>query len=319
MVAIASHQAYGHLFVERGCRVRLGVKIPNIGPGALSEPGMVAMARLAEDAGVDALHLSDHVVLVEGATSRYPFTPDGTFPWPPDLDVYDPMASCAWIAAHTSKVHVGPSVLVLPQRQPLEVAKTAATIDRLSGGRLFLGVGAGWLAEEFAALGQDFATRAGRLEEGIAILRRVWSGDTSAFDGEHLRFGHGVHCRPLPERPGGIPLLVGGMSRAALRRAATVGDGWIAIVGGPRSDLDGLSDALRHLDELRAAAGRRDAAFRTVARVIGVAPGDLPGLPEWVAELAALGFDEVAVDPLWRDLDEVAGLLRDCREAVHAV
>jgi hypothetical protein len=108
------------------------------------------------------------------------------------------------------------------------------------------------------------------------------------------------------------------MSRAALRRAATVGDGWIAIAGGPRPDVDGLSDALRSLDDLRAAAARSDAAFRTVARVVGLGPGELSGLPEQVAELAALGFDEVAVDPLWRDLDEVAGLLQGCRDVVRA-
>src|SRR3954469_25709988 len=121
---------------------RLGCRLPNMGHHPL-RPGLVAMAQAAEAAGVDAAHVSDHVVLVDRATSRYPFTEDGVFPFAVDSDWFDPMATCGWIAAAPERLEVGPSVLVLPQRHPLEVAKTAATIDRLSGGRLFLGVGAG--------------------------------------------------------------------------------------------------------------------------------------------------------------------------------
>ncbi|GCD96991.1 TIGR03619 family F420-dependent LLM class oxidoreductase [Embleya hyalina] len=293
---------------------RLGVAVANTGERAV-RPGVVAMATTAEEAGADSLHISDHVLLVEGATSRYPYAEDGRFPWPPDLDVFDPLVACAWIAAHTRRVEVGPSVLVLPQRHPFEVAKTAATIDRLSGERLFLGVGAGWLAEEFAALGRDFPSRVARMHEAVEVLRRAWSGDRRAYEGEHFRYGPGVHCRPLPARPGGVPLLFGGMSKAALKRAATMGDGWIALAT-PSQSPRGPGESLRRAEELLHTAGRGRDRFRAVLRITATTPQDLPDLPERVVEYAALGFDEIVVDPLWRDLDEAAGVVGACRRAL---
>ncbi|MGW1991455.1 TIGR03619 family F420-dependent LLM class oxidoreductase [Embleya sp. NPDC001921] len=293
---------------------RLGVAVANTGERAV-RPGVVAMAGIAEAAGADSLHISDHVLLVEGATSRYPYAADGKFPWPPDLDVFDPLVACAWIAANTQRVEVGPSVLVLPQRHPFEVAKTAATIDRLSGGRLFLGVGAGWLAEEFAALGQDFSSRVGRMHEAAEVLRRAWSGDRRAYEGKHFQYGPGVHCRPLPARPGGVPLLFGGMSGAALKRAAAMGDGWIALAT-PSAAPTEAGERLRRVEELLGLAQRDRDRFRAVLRITATTPDDLPDLPERVVEYAAQGFDEIVVDPLWRDLDEAAGVLSACRSAL---
>jgi probable F420-dependent oxidoreductase len=289
----------------------LGVKILNTGPAA-ALPGLAAMAQVAEQAGAAAAHVSDHVVLVEGAQSRYPFSADGTFSWPPDIDVYDPLVTCAWIAAHSTTLSVGPSVLVLPQRHPLEVAKTVATLDRLSEGRMFLGVGAGWLAEEFAALGQDFATRVGRMEESIAVLRRAWSGDTRAFEGDFVQIPSGVYCRPLPVRSEGVPIMLGGMSSAALRRAAAVGDGWIAIADADGDDNDRLRGALTRLDGFREQYHTTGRFFRRVARVVGVSADDRARMPQRVAQLAEIGFDEVAIDPGWDNLNDTGELLARC-------
>ncbi|WP_460955612.1 TIGR03619 family F420-dependent LLM class oxidoreductase [Parasphingorhabdus pacifica] len=302
----------------------LGVKITNTGEQALDQPGMAAMARVAEQNGAESGHISDHVVLVEGSQSHYPFSADGVLPWPNDLDVYDPLVACGWIAAATETLRPTTSVLVLPMRHPLALAKTVATIDRLSGGRMVLGVGAGWLAEEFNALGWDFATRGRRMDESIEVLRRAWTGDTAAFDGEHFQFDAGVHCRPLPVRDGGVPLLIGGMGQAAFRRSARVGDGWLALVDlhrdlGGRQRADGLARLAAKLADLEArlaAIGRDRGDFHAAVKLIGVGPDQLELLPEVACELAAIGFDEVVVDPMWRDLEEAAAVVRECRAAL---
>ncbi|MCX9192395.1 TIGR03619 family F420-dependent LLM class oxidoreductase [Carbonactinospora thermoautotrophica] len=295
---------------------RLGCKLPTTGQAPLS-PGLVTMAGVAEQAGVDAVHVSDHVVLIDGATSAYPFSPDGAFPWPADTDWYDAFVCCAWIAAATERIEVGPSVLVLPQRHPLEVAKVTASIDRLSGGRMFLGVGAGWLAEEFEALGWEFATRIPRMKEAIEVLRLAWAGTGEAYRGEHYEVPAGTQCRPLPVQRGGVPVLLGGMSRAALRRAATYGDGWIALARVDDLDLDRLRGHIETLRRLREELGR-DGAFRTVVRLVSYGEVDLRRLPGLSVELAEAGFDEVVVDPGWRDLDAAGAVLSACRRALGA-
>lgn len=290
---------------------RLGCRVPNMGelPG---RHGLAEMARVAEDAGADAAHLSDHVVLPERTESRYPFTPDGSFPFPCRDDWYDVLTSCAWIAASTSSLEVGPSVLVLPQRHPLEVAKTAATLSRLSGGRLFLGVGAGWLREEFDALGRDFDNRVTGMNESIRILRDAWEGDADGFDGEVWDIPSGLHCRPLPDS---IPLLIGGMSKSALRRAAA-NDGWIALVGAD-ADLDALERKVRALRDLRAEAGD-DGPFRTVVRVMSYG-GSADETAASIRELVAMGFDEVVIDPGWDDLVRAGELIGRARAVIDAL
>lgn len=296
----------------------VGVKIPNSGSLA-SEPGLAVMARVAEAAGASSLHLSDHVVLVDGATSHYPFAPDGVFPWPVDSDWFDAMASCAWVLAATERVTVGPSVLVLPQRDPLEVAKTAATLDRLSGGRLFLGVGAGWLQEEFAALGRDFSTRGPRLEEGIDVLRLAWSGTGGPYAGRLLTVPSGVHCHPTPLRPAGVPVYVGGMSRAALRRAAERGDGWVALHDLSVRDTSGLLDLLRQLEARLAESGRARSDFHATVRLVGRSGDQAGELPRMAAMLGGAGFDEVVIDPGWHDLERAQEVIAMCCAQLEVV
>jgi probable F420-dependent oxidoreductase len=270
------------------------------------------MARVAEDAGADALHLADHIVLPESSTSTYPFTADGRFPFAPDSDWYDVFASCAWAAAVTSTVQVGPSVVVLPQRNALEVAKVSSTLSRLSGGRFFLGVGAGWLREEFVALGRDFDHRAAAMLEGIDVLRLAWSGSGHGYVGEHNQVPEGTHCRPVPA-PGGVPVLLGGMSNAALRRAARHGDGWIALMGA-REDVGALGAKLDKVRDLRADY-ELSASFHAVIRVVNYG-GSATESADHVRELVELGFDEVVIDPGWDDLDHAARLIALCRRSL---
>jgi alkanesulfonate monooxygenase SsuD/methylene tetrahydromethanopterin reductase-like flavin-dependent oxidoreductase (luciferase family) len=190
---------------------------------------------------------------------------------------------------------------VLPQRDPLLLAKTAASIDWLSGGRLLLGVGAGWYAEEFDALGWDFGTRGRRMNESLEVLRACWTGRPPEFEGEFFRIPTGVLCFPKPPRPGGIPLLVGGMTEVALERAAKLGDGWLALTRWEDLDAGALSQKLERVHSSRPPGLPR---LRTVLRVSGVIEADaVRATRRTLVALAPLGFDEIAIEPPWHDLD----------------
>lgn len=289
---------------------RLGCRLPNMGP-LPRRHGLGNMAAVAEQAGAHALHLSDHVVIPETTVSRYPFTPDGTFPFAYDSDWYDVFVACTWAAAATSTIEVGPSVLVLPQRNALEVAKFASSLSQLSSGRFFLGVGAGWMQEEFEALGKKFDNRAAVMLEGIEVLRLAWSGSGNGYAGEHIHVPEGIHCRPRPTQDG-VPVLMGGMSRAALRRAALYGDGWIALVSA-HDDLGDVAAKLHALQDHRD-EHQLSAPFRTVVRVMNYS-GSAEETAHHLGELWDLGFDEVVIDPGWEDLDGAARLIEACRSA----
>lgn len=261
--------------------MRLGAKVPNLGPGAL-DPGITGSARQLEAAGFESLWLSDHIVIPGVTRSRYPFSPSGVSPSPPDTAWFDAVVSLAQVAAVTERAEIGIGVAVLPLRNPVEFAKQMASIDALAGGRVVLGVGAGWLAEEFEALGVPFSSRGSRLDEGIELLRSCWTGRPPAFDGAHFQLPADLHCYPTPVHE--IPILIGGMSPAALRRAATTADGWFAYLRADAPDVSSVEAAVHRL------SGRR-----VVVRIggpIGLAASHL-------AALADLGVDDVVVDVDW--------------------
>ena len=154
--------------------MKIGVQIPN-NSDKPRQIGLTKMGRLAEDAGADSLWVNDHLLMVEGGRSPYPFTPDGAIPWPMDMPWYECLTAASFLAASTSRCRIGTSVLILPQRNALELAKTTATLDALSGGRFVLGIGAGWFAEEIEALGYRFcylAANAGEVDpDSVRALR----------------------------------------------------------------------------------------------------------------------------------------------------
>jgi probable F420-dependent oxidoreductase len=198
--------------------MKIGMQTPN-NSAKPREIGLTKMGRLAEDAGADSLWVNDHLLMVEGGRSPYPFTPDGAIPWPMDLPWYECLTAASFLAATTSRCRIGTSVLILPQRNVLELAKTTATLDALSGGRLILGIGVGWFAEEIEALGYRFETRGRRTDEMIEVLRRCWTGRPRAFEGGEIVVQEDLVFEPRPSQPNGPPILVGGMSRTALGRA----------------------------------------------------------------------------------------------------
>jgi len=294
----------------------LGCEIPNSGP-TLGRISLTRMVQEAEEAGAATLWVSDHLLMVEGARSRYPYSPDGSIPWEMRTDFYEALACCAWMLARTERAEVGTSVLVLPQRNPLEVAKVAATLDRLSGGRFLLGVGAGWLEEEVEALGFRYKTRGRRTDEAIQVLRAGWTGEPDAFQGREVQVPEGVLSYPVPTRAEGVPVLIGGMTEAALQRAARLGDGWIAVAGTDVTGEDDLEAALARLSLLREKSERQALSFRRIAKLQAAGSRAAEAeLPTAARRLALLGFDDVIVSPDWSSVKRARELLASTLEAV---
>ena len=204
--------------------MRIGLHALGIGTGARPEI-IRAVAAVAEAAGFATLWAGEHVVMVDEPRSTYPYSADGRIAVPADADWLDPLLALTYAAAATGQIGLGTGVLLLPEHNPVLAAKQIATLDVLSGGRLTLGVGVGWSAEEFAALGVPFARRAARTAEYIAALRTLWSQDVATFHGEFVHFD-AVRVYPKPVRGGRIPVVAGGNSDAALRRVAALADGW---------------------------------------------------------------------------------------------
>jgi probable F420-dependent oxidoreductase len=205
--------------------MRVGLMFANGGRSA--EPEHAAqVAQSAEATGFESLWTVQHVVMPVSHASSYPYSSSGTVPGGAAVAIPDPLVWLGWVGARTSTIRLATGVLILPQQHPLVIAKQAATLDRLTGGRVLLGVGAGWLEEEYAALDSDFAARGPRMDEAIEVLRRAWSSGEAEFKGQHLAFSP-VHVEPKPKSR--IPIVVGGHSAAAARRAGRIGDGFFPL------------------------------------------------------------------------------------------
>jgi probable F420-dependent oxidoreductase len=281
--------------------LRLGAKVPNTGP--VFRLGVARMATMLESAGFDSIWTSDHVVFPRDVRSRYPFAADGRITWPVDVDYLEPVVALSAMTSITAKAELGTSVLILPTRNPILFAKQAACVDTISGGRLVLGVGVGWLREEFEALGADFDARGAVLDEWISVARRCWTGTVEPFEGRFYRLAEAIFCRPTPARH--VPVLIGGMSRYAQERAGRIGDGWLAQYSLDDLSESGIADGLAVLREAGTRAGRSPAeldGFRIVVRVTG-ADRKLDVLATRLESLAGAGATELVVDVDW-DTDE---------------
>jgi probable F420-dependent oxidoreductase len=185
-----------------------------------------ALVRAAERVGYESLWAVQHVVMPIGHASSYPYSDSGTVPGGTTVAIPDPLVWLAWAGAITSTITLATGVLVLPQQHPLVVAKQVATLDRLTGGRVILGVGAGWLREEYAALDADFDARGPRMDEAIEAMRRAWRAGPAEFHGNHIWFDP-VDVEPKPTRS--VPIVIGGHSAAAARRAGRLADGFFPL------------------------------------------------------------------------------------------
>lgn len=269
--------------------MQIGLHALGIGDGARPEV-IRAVASTAEARGFARLWVGEHVVLVDEPRSRYPYAADGSIPVPADADWLDPLLTLAFAAAATSRIELATGVLLLPEHNPVLVAKQAATLDVLSAGRFTLGVGVGWSAEEFAALGVPFARRGRRTAEYLAAMRVLWSDDVASFEGEFVRFD-GIRVNPRPVRDRHLPVVLGGNSEAALRRAATLADGWYGF------NLP-AAEVAAHVSTLAAHGARLDqgpAGFSVAVALTDGTPDLLPALASaGVTELVVVGAPPAA-------------------------
>jgi probable F420-dependent oxidoreductase len=231
--------------------MKIGLKLPSSGP--LAKPAFIAeLAEMGDRLGYDSLQVSDHVVVPAEIRSRYPYSASGLPSWRPETDYFEPISMLGFLAGRTHRARLGTSVLVLPYRHPVVTAKQLASIDALSGGRVFIGVGAGWQEEEFKILGSPpFAERGAITDEYIQVFRAIWNDELPEFHGKYVQFPPlGAHPQPV-QKPS-IPIIVGGHTRPAIRRAARLGDGWMPIRMGP----DGLIAGLQYLRKQAQEIGR---------------------------------------------------------------
>jgi probable F420-dependent oxidoreductase len=263
--------------------MRLGLHALGIGSGA-TRAVIDVVAAAAERCGFATLWAGEHVVMVDRSKSRYPYSDDGHIAVPAAADWIDPMIGLSFAAAATSTIGIATGVLLLPEHNPVLVAKQAATLDTLSGGRFTLGVGVGWSREEFDALGIPFERRAARTAEYVAAMRTLWRDDVASFDGEFVRFDS-VRVNPKPVVNRRIPVVLGGNSDAALRRVAAWGDGWYGF------NLGGVGDVAERIDFLHRLCdetGRDRAELRVAVALRDLSVDD-------VRPLADLGVDELVV------------------------
>ncbi|MCP5070566.1 MAG: LLM class F420-dependent oxidoreductase [bacterium] len=235
--------------------------------------------------------------------SRYPYDPNGRSPFHEAVVQPDPLIWLAYVAAATRKLRLATGILILPQRNPVVLAKMLASLDRLSGGRMLLGVGVGWVREEAEAVGTRFEDRGRRTDEYIEAMRALWRSPHSSFAGETVRF-EGVVSRPKPVQPGGVPIHIGGHSPAAARRAGRIGDGFYPLgVGGEE-----LSRLLKVLAETAREHGRDPGAIEITC------VGTLE--PEVARGYQRVGVDRMTISPPTGDLAELRPILERFRREV---
>jgi len=222
--------------------------LPPYRSGVTADPSwMVDFAKHAEAVGFESIYVAEHVVVPGGYESRYPYSPKGRMPLPEDCPLPDPLELLTFLAAVTDRIVLATGVLVLPEHNPVILAKRAATLDVLSGGRARLGIGLGWMREEVEAVGVDFDTRAARADEMIAAMRVLWTQNEPTYEGEHFSFQRAI-CRPRPLQAGGVPIHVGGHSSAAARRAGRMAQGFqpLGLEGDALAEKLGVMRAAAH-------------------------------------------------------------------------
>ena len=300
-----------------------GCHLPMFGPVATRET-VLAFARRMEALGYDSLWASDHVVIPHRIASRYPYSDTGAFPLPPDANFLEPLTTLALVAGVTERVRLGTTILVLPHRHPVLAAKSLATLDHLSAGRVILGAGVGWMREEIELLGAPFDRRGAWSDEAIRIMRACWRDERTRYRGEFFAFDD-VGVFPKPAR-GDIPIWIGGHTPRALKRVVALADGWHAAFPS--------ADALEHgIALLRQECDRQQRRFAdlviTVRAGLSIRPAPgaadrkaMQGSPEQIlADLEryrALGVSSVLLETRYRDLDDMVGIYETFAREIRA-
>jgi probable F420-dependent oxidoreductase len=273
--------------------MRFGVVLPSFGAPARGDDvaeNVRGVAQAADRLGYDVVWTSEHLIFPREVKTPYPY--GGTFPYDVRDPILDVATTLAWVAAATTHVRLGSTVIVLPYHQPIPLAKALATVDVLSGGRLLVGVASGWLAEEFALLGVPFAERGARFEESVTLLKKLWTDDLVTFHGRFFDVTDAAFFPKPVQRPH-PPVWIGGASKVALERVGRLGDGWLAV---PRPDVAALAADIALIRRAAEVAGRDP-------RTIGVASsGGATSVETLVArlpDLERIGVTIVTVPALY--------------------
>jgi probable F420-dependent oxidoreductase len=264
---------------------------------------LAEIASHAERLGFESVCVGDHLVFPANVSSEYPYTAGGPSPVRPDSRWLDPFAVLSHLAAVTSTIRLIVCVYILPLRNPFVTARAAATVDVLSHGRLELGVGVGWMREEFAIVGEDFRTRASRSDEAVGVIRTLWTQEMPQFAGRFYRFDS-ARFEPKPVQKPHPAIIFGGESHPALSRAARLGDGWFATPH-PPSELEPMIGDLRLL---RAEAGRDHLPFS-----ISMIGGPYTSRDQ-IVSYAEMGVARLTVHPWRAGEDAIASLDRAAAE-----
>jgi probable F420-dependent oxidoreductase len=266
----------------------------------------------AEQVGFESLWAGEHVVIPDVYEAKYPYTPDGRLPQPPESDFADPLVWLAYAGTLTTTIKLGTGILLLPQRNPVVLAKELATLDRLTGGRVLRGTGVGWMREESEAVGVPFDARGKRTEEFIGAMRTLWTDSRSTFHGEHVSFDS-VASYPKPAQAS-IPIIVGGGSKVAARRAGRLGDGFFPVA----STADQLAELIATMRAAAVDAGRDPDAIE-ISNAAFVLTSDAPIGPPMLDELRRmeeLGVQRILVPrlldtPVGKALDQLDRLAEE--------
>ncbi|MBA3282013.1 MAG: LLM class F420-dependent oxidoreductase [Acidimicrobiia bacterium] len=283
--------------------MHFGIAFANTGP--FIEPAAAAgFAKGAEAAGFESIWTVEHVVVPSGYDSPYPYDPSGKMPGGEDSPIPDPLIWLAYVAAATERIKLATGILILPQRNPVVLAKELATLDQLSAGRLLLGIGVGWLEEEFDAIGVPFAERGRRTDDAVAVMRSLWTEDKASHDSEFTSFTDCI-LRPRPVQ-GTVPIHVGGHTDIAARRAGRLGDGFFPGKGGHE-------DLARGFDIVRATARENGRDPDAIEMTTGGQGAVGSRALEEVKALADIGTDRVMVPAFlfWKDTEAMLGRYGD--------
>jgi len=265
--------------------MKFGIMFANV-LGFTGPDGAAAIAQAAEAAGFESLWAVEHVVVPAGYQSEYPYSDSGRMPGTEDVDIPDPLVWLSYVAAETNTIRLATGILILAERNPVVTAKEVATLDVMSKGRVTLGVGAGWLREEFDAIGVPFEHRGKRLDENIEAMRALWTQDKPTYQGEFVSFTDAI-SRPHPPQ-GSVPIVIGGHTDVAARRAGRLGDGFFPGKGEFEHLVSVMraaaTEAGRDPDSIELTSGGEDA----------LGPNALDG----VARLADLGVERIVIPPL---------------------
>jgi probable F420-dependent oxidoreductase len=290
-----------------------GCHLPMFGPVATRDV-VLTFARRMEALGYDSLWASDHIALPYRVESRYPYSETGQFPLPPNANFLEPLTTLALVAGVTERVKLGTTILVLPHRHPVLAAKCLSTLDHLSGGRVILGAGVGWMREEIELLGAPFDRRGAWSDEAIRVMRACWREERSRHHGTFFSFDE-IGMFPKPTR-GDIPIWIGGHTARALERVVALADGWHAAF----ASFDALERGIAVLRSQCDRLGRRFEELAITVRAglairsspLGPERKALQGAPEQIAEdlarYKALGVSTVLLEARQRNLDDMLGI-----------